>query len=181
MTTHIALFRSINIGGNNRLPMKELMARLEELGLQNVRTYIQSGNAVFQTPEESISGLAESIGAAIDESHGFAPKVMILGRDELEKAVALNPFPEAETEPKTLHVTFFASTPETPDLEKLEALKADRERYALIGSIFYLHAPEGIARSKLAAGAENAIGIPGTSRNWRTLCKVLAMVRELEA
>src|SRR5688500_16944571 len=71
MTTYIALFRGINVGGNNLLLMKDLVAALESLGCQDVATYIQSGNAVFQSKETDISLLSDRIKAAIKESHGF--------------------------------------------------------------------------------------------------------------
>ena len=78
MKTYIALFRGINVGGNNVLPMKELVARLESIGAQNVKTYIQSGNAVFQSQETNASLLQNKISAAIKKSHGFEPQVFLL-------------------------------------------------------------------------------------------------------
>src|SRR5215217_2861479 len=111
MKTYIALFRGINVGGNNVLPMQELVAQLESIGLQNVRTYIQSGNVVFQSEEKNASLLSNNIRAAIKKSHGFEPQVVLLELEEMEKAVGSNPFPEAEYEPKTLHLLFLASVP----------------------------------------------------------------------
>src|ERR671916_1642099 len=111
MKTYIAFFRGINVGGNNVLPMKELVALLENLGSQNVKTYIQSGNAVFQNEEEDASLLSNRIRAAIKKSHGFEPRVLMLEPEEIERVVGSNPLPEAESEPKTLHVHFLASMP----------------------------------------------------------------------
>ncbi len=135
MKTCIALFRGINVGGNNLLPMKELRAVLEDLGMEDVRTYIQSGNAVFRTTED---------------------------------------------EPKSLHVFFLESTPENPDLDGIETLKQESERYHLDGRVFYLHAPEGIGRSKLSARVERLVGVPVTARNWRTVSRIAEMAEELE-
>jgi len=178
MKTYIALFRGINVGGKNVLPMKELVVLLERLGFQDVKTYIQSGNAVFRSEEEDASGLSNRISAAIKRSHGFEPQVLLLGLDELENAIASNPFPEAEADPKTLHVNFLASTPKNPDLEALDAFKGDRERFVVKGSVLYLHAPDGIGRSKLAASAEKLLGVSMTARNWRSVCKILAMAKQ---
>ena len=61
----------------------------------------------------------------------------------------------------------------------LESLKSDSERFHLIDKVFYLYAPEGIGRSKLAANAEKLLGAPMTDRNWRTVCKILDMAKEL--
>ena len=178
MKTYVALFRGLNVGGNSVLPMNELVARLENLGLRNVKTYIQSGNAVFQSEEEDTSLLSHEIRAAIKKGHGFEPQVLLLEPEEIEKAVGSNPFPEAEPEPKTLYLHFLASRPEYPDLDALEAIRSDRERFVLKNGVFYLHAPDGIGRSKLAANAEKLLGVSMTARNWRTVSKVMEMAKQ---
>jgi uncharacterized protein (DUF1697 family) len=179
MNTYIALFRGINIGGKNSLPMKELVALLKGLGARNVKTYIQSGNAIFQSTEKDTPHLSQKIGTEIKKRHGFDPCVLVLRLDEIEKAIAENPFPEVETAPSTLHLGFLACTPENPDLKKLESLKKESERFHLRDSVFYLHAPEGVGRSKLAASSEKLLGVPMTDRNWRTVCKIREMATEL--
>jgi uncharacterized protein (DUF1697 family) len=175
MKTYVALFRGINVGGHNRLPMEELVAALESIGCQNVATYIQSGNAVFRSEETDTSLLSDRIRAEVKERYGFEPQVLLLGSEEVERVVRSNPFPEAESEPKTLHAYFLASTPGRPDLDGLEGLTGDRERFVLGDHVFYLHAPNGIGRSKLAANAERLLGVPATARNWRTVRKVMEM------
>ena len=178
MKTYIALLRGINVGGKSILPMKELVSLLEDLGAQNVKTYIQSGNAVFQSEETNASLLSSEISAAIKKRHGLEPRVLLLESGEMEKVIESNPFREAESEPKTLHVFFLASVPKDPDLDALESFKSDDERFALTGGALYLHAPDGIGRSKLAANAEKLLGVPVTARNWRTVCKVMAMAEQ---
>lgn len=178
MKTYIALFRGINVGGNSLLPMKALKPLLENLGLQNVRTYIQSGNVVFQSGEEDTVQLSNTISAEVKRSHGFEPKVMLLQIEEMERVIAENPFPEAESDPKTLHFNFLASPPQNPDLKGLERYKAESERFELTDKVFYLHAPDGIGRSKLAANMERLLGVPMTGRNWRTVCVIMEMARE---
>lgn len=81
MNTHIALFRGINVGGRNKLPMKELAAVLEAIGCEEVRTYIQSGNAVFRHSESDASQIAQRIESAVLDSHGFQPRVLTLSAD----------------------------------------------------------------------------------------------------
>jgi uncharacterized protein (DUF1697 family) len=177
METYIALFRGINVGGNNVLSMKELVARLESIGAQNVKTYIQSGNAVFQSQETNALLLSNKISAAIKKSHGFEPQVFLLKLEDMEKVVDANPFPEAESEPKTLYVHFLASMPKNPDFAILESIKSERERYVRKDGVLYLHAPDGIGRSKLAANVEKLLGVPVTSRNWRTVRKIVDMAK----
>lgn len=178
MKTYIALFRGINVGGRNILPMKELRALLETLGAHNVQTYIQSGNAVFRHETENIRQLSSRISAAVKENHGFEPQVFLLDLAEMEKATASNPFPEAESEPKTLHLYFMASAPPNPDLKMLEDIKKDNEQFKLIDAVFYLHAPDGIGRSKPAERVEKALGVAVSARNWRTVCKIMAMAKK---
>lgn len=179
MNTYIALLRGINVGGKNSLPMKELVAILEDLGGQAVRTYIQSGNVVFQSAEKDPAQLSRQLAAAIKQGWGFEPCVLILEVADINKALAENPFPEAEADPGSLHLGFLASTPKSPDLEKLTTLKKASERFQLRGKVFYLHAPEGVGRSKLAANSEKLLGVPMTDRNWRTLGKLREMAAGL--
>lgn len=179
MKIYIALFRGINVGGKNALPMKELVAILEGLSSRNVKTYIQSGNAVFESKEKDASRLSNRISGEIKKRRGFEPYVLLLELKDLERAIMENPFPEAETDPKALHVGFLASAPGNPNLKRLGSLKRDSERFHLIDNLFYLHAPEGVGRSKLAANAEKLLGVPMTDRNWRTVCKIREIAKEL--
>lgn len=178
MKRYIALFRGINVGGRNVLPMKALRGLLEELGAHHVKTYIQSGNAVFRHQTDDVPQLSNRISAAVKERHGFEPRVLLLDAVEMEKAVAANPFLEAETEPKTLHLYFLAAAPQTSDLALFDSLKKDTEQFKLIGDVFYLYAPDGIGRSKLAERVEKALGVAATARNWRTVSKIMALTKE---
>lgn len=178
MDTYIALFRGINVGGHNKLRMKELRTLLEDLGCQNVRTYIQSGNVVMQCEEDDPQALAARIGAEVQARHGFEPDVLLLELEKMKEAIADNPFPEAESEPRSLHLNFLASTPPDPDMEALENARKKSERFELKGDVFYLHAPDGIGRSKLARNAERWLGVPMTGRNWRTVSRIMALAQE---
>src|SRR5262245_60577819 len=179
MKIYIALFRGINVGGKNVLPMKELVAILDALGAQKVKTYIQSGNAVFAGPKKDSSRLSIMISSEIKKHRGFEPHVLIIELEDLDKAIRNNPFPEAVTDPQTLHAGFLAFAPKKPDLKALDLLRSGAERFQLIDKVFYLHAPAGVGRSKLAANAEKLLGAPMTDRNWRTVCKIREMVEAL--
>jgi uncharacterized protein (DUF1697 family) len=185
MNTYIALLRGINVGGRNSLPMKELATLLEGLGLTSVTTYLASGNVIFQSDTIDVDrltgadSLTGAISAAIGRSHGFTPQLLIRSRQQLKEAIAANPFPEAESQPRTLHLFFLEAPPAEPDLASLQAIKADTERFKLVDAVFYLHAPDGIGRSKLAARAEKLLGVPATARNWRTVSKVMALANRV--
>ena len=173
MKTWIALFRGINVGGNNILPTAALKRDLEALNFANVRTYIQSGNVVFESSAGNPRSLAEKITARIGEQHGFHPHVLVLQPEDLLASIAANPFPAAVS--ATLHFFFLAGTPSDPDTAALEGAKSSTERYKLTDTVFYLHAPDGIARSKLAANAEKHLGVVVTARNFRSVEKIASM------
>lgn len=175
MTILVALLRGINIGGNHKLPMKDLSALMTSMDLRDVQTYIQSGNVVFRSEAKDKAALAAKISAAIAAHHGFAPQVLLLDANELRKAVANNPYPKAVAVPTSLHLLFLAEAPRHADLKGLEALRNARERFTLKGKVFYLHAPEGVGHSRLAAQAEKLLGVPATGRNWNTVCKLAEM------
>ena len=175
MSTWILLLRGINVGGKNRLRMKALVEILRALGLEQVQTYIQSGNVVFQSSETIPPTLEADLAATIEQRHGFRPRVLLLRAERLKQAMAANPFPEAEADPKTLHLFFLASAPAAPDLASLAEAASTSERFHLGEQVFYLHAPDGIGRSKLAATVEKSLGVTATARNWRTLKKIRDM------
>lgn len=175
MATWIALFRGINVGGKNLLPMAKLRGDLEGLGGEDVRTYIQSGNAVFRSSARSGAKLQEEIADTVEASYGFRVPILVLSTKELERALLENPFPEV-TEGKSLHLFFLFAKPKRPDLDGLAALATKTEEFRLVERVFYLHAPDGIARSKLAARAEKSLGVGTTARNLRTVQKLVEMV-----
>ena len=173
MNTYIALLRGINVGGHNSLPMKNLVAIMVNLGLEKIRTFIQSGNVVFDYSGQDASLLPQKINTEIDQQFRFSPLVIILTLPEFERAVANNPFDHQVSDPRNLHFGFMASKPEQPDLKRMEYLKANSEQFHLTDRVFYLFAPMGIGKSKLAAQVEKLLGVSMTDRNFRTVQKLL--------
>lgn len=175
MNDYVALFRGINVGGKNILPMQDLREVLSTLGCENVKTYIQSGNVVLSSAAGE-NDLSSSMAGAINDRCGFEPHVLVLAADRFRQIAAANPYAEAGLEPKFLHVSFLATKPASPDLDALEKLKSGSERFTLDDGAFYLCAPDGIGRSRLASGIEQHLGVSATSRNWRTVCKLVDML-----
>jgi uncharacterized protein (DUF1697 family) len=173
---YVALFRGVNVIGRNTLPMKSVPALFEAHGCRDVRTYIQSGNVVFSSDVGDPARLAARLAAAVRRAHGFEPRVLVLTAAALARAAAANPFPEARTDPKSVHLFFLEDRPVKPDVKALEALRTPTERFALKDRVFYLHTPEGFGISKLAAGAERRLGVAATARNWRTVTTLVDMV-----
>jgi uncharacterized protein (DUF1697 family) len=176
MNRYVALLRGINVGGKHLLPMKALVEIFEANGCENVRTYIQSGNVVFDSESADVAALQTAIQYRIEAAFAFKPDVQIIPQKEFLQALSANPFPTDNG--KILHVSFLAEAPAAVDRQRLDALKAASEAWHLAGKFFYLYAPEGIGRSKLAAKAEACLGVSATARNWNTVRKLAEMLGE---
>jgi uncharacterized protein (DUF1697 family) len=178
MPTAVALIRGINVGSTRSLPMERLRALCEKAGMQNPRTYIQSGNVIFGWPGKSLAAAATALEDLIEADRGFRPAVILRTRAQLEAAIDANPFPRvAETRPASLLVMFLQKAPPAGAAEALEALKRGREQLRLIGRELYVHFPDGIGRSKLSMAAIEKAAGAGTGRNWNTTLKLLAIAR----
>ncbi len=172
MQTWVALFRGINVGGKNILPMAKLKLLLPSLNCTKVRTYIQSGNVIFESASKSKANLTKRLLDAVEGEFDFRPKVLLLTAGEFLAAKTKNPFPKAVAEPKTLHFYFLDAVPEAPNTAAIRNLATETESFQLIDRIFYLHTPEGIGQSKLASNAERKLGVTATARNYRTVEKI---------
>jgi uncharacterized protein (DUF1697 family) len=146
MNTWIALFRGINVGGNNILPIAQLRSELESLRLRNIRSYIQSGNIVFESTAKQPAALTKRISRQVETVHGFRPQVILLQESDLRAAIKENPFPDAEQLPKTLHFFFLSEPALAANSQALDKVKSPSEQYQLTERVFYLHAPDGLGR-----------------------------------
>ena len=176
------------MGCRNLLPTADLRSDLQSLGCRNVKTYIQSGNVVFTASQHCAQQVVRQLPDLIQARRGFCPSLFLFRATQLEATVRDNPFPQAQLAPQSLHVFFF-QPPAAHDatvqdaaahdaVERLTALKKPSERFVIAGCTVYLLAPEGIGRSKLAAGVEQAIGVPATARNWNTVLRLWQMLNE---
>ena len=172
MPSHVALLRGINVGGRSKVAMADLRSLVESLGYADVTTYVQSGNVVFTA--ESVD--AAALEAAIEERLGVAPAVVVLTRDELEQVVAGNPWPD-ERDGKHLHVVFTAGEPDADVVAAAQEKATGGDEARIVGGTLYMHTPNGLGRSKLAAELARRGPKDGTARNWTTVTKLLAMLR----
>ena len=172
----IVLLRGVNVGGKGKLPMNELREKMMARDFcETVATYIQSGNILLDSALSDADEVATSVQSVIEEEFGFVPHILALSVAELERAADGNHYKEAESTPKYLHLYFLEEQPAEPDLNRLEGKKAAAESFTLGDKVFYLHAPDGIGRSKLAADVERALGVAATARNWKSVSKLLEM------
>ena len=178
MMAFVALLRGINVGGNNKLAMSEFRELLTSLGCEDVATYIQSGNAVFRH-DKTTADLSNLIADAVKSKFGFSVSVMVLTASEFEEVAAANPFAAEEAEPKLLHIWFLRERALNADTERLEEIACESETFTLTDSAFYLHAPDGIGRSKLASNVERCLVVSATARNWSTVGKIGSLLETI--
>ncbi|MFD4375329.1 DUF1697 domain-containing protein [Streptomyces sp. NPDC058486] len=178
-TTYALLLRGINVSGHRTLPMAELRALLEGLGHGDVRTYLQSGNAVFTTTgSASAATLAAGIEDAIEERFGFRCDCLVRDGAYLAAVAEACPFPAAELEGKQLHAVYYS---EPVTAERFAAVDAEAHRpesFALGDRVMYLYTPDGLGRSKLAEAVMRPSltkGLVATARNWNTVRKLVEM------
>jgi uncharacterized protein (DUF1697 family) len=177
--THIAMLRGINVSGHKIVKMDRLRESLTALGFENVRTYVQSGNLVFEAkvgapaelPAEIATKIATKIAARILRDFGFSVPVTVLTAEEMGRVVKDNPFlKEAGIDLSKLHVTFLSEAPAAAGLKKMGAAAAGPDRFHCRRSSVYLHCPEGYGTTKLSNNAiEKALALGATTRNWKTV------------
>ncbi len=177
--TFVALLRGINVGGHNKLPMKQLTAIVEGVGGLSVRTYIQSGNIVFEATGDLESRPAEAITKAILADTGIEAPVIVRTVEELREIVDANPYLRAGIEPQQLHLGFLADVPKPEDVAELDPKRSPSDAFTVLGSAIYLHLPNGVARTKLTnAYFDSRLKTTSTFRNWRTTLKLLELATE---
>ena len=171
--THVALLRGINVGGRNKLPMRELAAIFADAGCTDVTTYIQSGNVIFRAPSRLATRIPKLITDSIAERLALRVPVVTRSAAEFEAVVAGNPYLGIETDFTKLHVAFLADHPTSAALDALDPDRSPGDAYQVQGSEIYLHLPNGAARTKLTNAYFDAkLGTTSTARNWKTVLKL---------
>jgi uncharacterized protein (DUF1697 family) len=180
VTVFVALLRGVNVGGKAKLPMAELRRLAESCGLEDVQTYIQSGNLVFRTRRRSASAISTALREAIRTDIGIDPAVILRTAAELRSAVEANPFLARGAEAAQLHAVFLDEAGPSSALDGLDRDKYLPEEFEVRGREVYLLLPNGMGRSQLAAdlGRRGPVR-DGTARNWRTVTTLLDMADKL--
>jgi len=181
MPAIIAMLRGVNVGGHNLISMPALRALCGSLGLENIQTYVQSGNVVFMSGERNLEALTKRIEAALDKACGSRITVMLRTSAEMRTVIAQNPFAKrSKVEPNKLLVTFLAKAISPEAQWQLETIKAGSEEVKARAREVYVYYPDGMGRSKLPAAMERVLKKTGTARNWNSVTKLLEMAAGLE-
>jgi len=172
---YVALLRGINVGAHRRISMADLRSLFDELGCAEARTYLQSGNVVFES-NRSASRLAPALERAIADRLAPDVSVLLRAKSELTKVTDANPF--AAHEQSKLHVTFLAKRPTRGRAAALDPTAGAPDEFRLLGRELYLYYPGGYGRSKLSnAYFEKALGVAATTRNWKTVTALAELLR----
>jgi uncharacterized protein (DUF1697 family) len=177
-TTYAALLRGINVGGSRKVPMADLRTLMEDLGHGGVRSYLQSGQAVFTADHGDEETLAAELAGAIEKRFGFAVDVIVRDHAYLKAIAEACPFPAAELEGRQLHVTYFSAPVDVDRFAEIDRAAYLPEEFRLGDRVLYLYAPNGLGRSKLAEHLSKPRlnkGVIATSRNWNTVVKLVEM------
>lgn len=175
MATYISLLRGINVSGQKMIKMDALKEMYNDLHFTNVRTYIQSGNVIFEEVHSNQIDLEQKIANELLLKFGFVIPVIVLNAVELKAIVEQNPFVSDEAKDIShLHVTLLSSIPEQIDYTMISQKKATDEEFAITEKAVYLYCPDGYGRTKLTnTFFENKLKVGATTRNWKTTIELL--------
>jgi uncharacterized protein (DUF1697 family) len=173
---YAAFLRGINVGGKNMIKMETLRKTFEGLGYENVKSYVNSGNIVFDTRKTDDGRLAKTIHAAIQQEFGFDISVMVRSMDEIAEIVADNPFDGQFDDHRYFHIFFLDRELSNDEKGRLLEQASDNEMISVDGRTIYYLLRISILDSALGKGfIDRKLKIPATGRNWRTITTVAAM------
>ena len=177
--THVALLRGINVGGRNRIPMARLVDIVESAGYTRVRTYIQSGNVVFDAPSGARAQIPANVSALIKAHLALDVPTVARTASEFEQIVMANPFLSTHnTDLSAPHVGFLANRPSSGQIGAIDLHRSPPDECVPHDRELYLHCPNGLARTKFtSAYLDRTLGTTTTIRNWRTTLAVLDLGR----
>jgi uncharacterized protein (DUF1697 family) len=179
MNTLVSMIRGINVGGSRPLRMDKLREIHEGLGYRKVRTYLQSGNAVFDAADPDADRHARALERRILRDCGYEVAVVVRSAKAMAAALASNPIlGRASTDAEFLHATFLVRRPGKPSLEGIDLPLARGEAAVLVGDVVYLYCPSGYGNSRINnAFFERKLSVAATTRNWRTVTALERMAR----
>ena len=178
MSQFIALLRGVNVGGNGKLPMAELKALLAEMGYDNPRTLLQSGNAVFGATRAKPETLETKLHKAIAERFEINTELFVRTPEEWDALIAANPFKsEAKKDPARLLAWVMKQPANAKAVEAMCAANKGNEVVQFKDRTLYIYFPDGQGNSKLAM--DRFMPSRGTGRNWNTVLKLQAMAADV--
>ncbi|AXB57777.1 DUF1697 domain-containing protein [Flavobacterium fluviale] len=179
MTTHLALLRGINVSGHNMMKMDALKTMLENIGFQNVRTYLQSGN-VFIDSEEDASKVGFMIKQEIFKVFGHEVPVVVISKDDLESCFSNNPFlKEKDADIKKLYVAFVSTALKKENINDLKISQFKPDEASIDENRIFIKYAVGAGKTRFDQKyIEKKLNVTATIRNWNTVTNLLNMYSE---
>ncbi len=177
MQSHIALLRGINVSGQKKIKMADLKLLLEDLGFNDVVTYIQSGNVLFNPKAKSVKeDCAEKISEGIKEQFGFEVPVLVKTVSEIEKILAACPF--SEEKKIASYFTLLNESPTQELMKEISQLDYSNEEFIITENCVYLFSEKGYGNAKCNNNFfEKKLKVGATTRNYRTLVKLIELTK----
>jgi uncharacterized protein (DUF1697 family) len=178
MESYLAILRGINVSGQKKVQMDELKESFSAVGFYNVRTYIQSGNVLFEYDKVDSQQIIKQIEQKIREKFGFEVPVLIRTAGELRKVIENSPFDSMlGIDAEKLHVTFLSAEPKQTDIDRTKELQFEPDRFIISGEEVYVYCPGGYGRTKLNNNFfEKKLKVNATTRNWKTVTELAKML-----
>lgn len=172
---YISLLRGINVGGQRKILMADLKVLYEGLGCENVVTYIQSGNIIFDSPNPDKTDIATRIEMAIQVQYYFQVPVVLRSAEEFHTLLSQCPYKHIDPDQggSIVMLTFLSAKPSAQGWTEIQSYLKDSEKMELGDRVIYAHFPEGYGKTKLSNDfMERKLGVRATTRNWRTVSKL---------
>lgn len=177
MARYAVLLRAINLGATRKVPMADLRALLDRLGYRAVRTHLNSGNAVFTSPDMDPADLEKAIEDAIAAQFGLDVPSMVRTADEMRAIVVNDPLADTATNGSRYMAHFLSATPEPGALAEHDPVTLDPEQVRLGDRVIYQWCPDGLmAAPPVGNFAEKHLGVTVTTRNWNTVTKLAELL-----
>lgn len=180
MTTHLVLLRGINVSGHNMMKMEILKTTLENVGFQNVQTYIQSGNVFVDTEEENAAAVGFKIKQEIFKAFGHEVPVVVIGKSELEACLKNNPFlKEQDSDIKKLYVAFISTTLRSDSINDLKMSQVKPDEASIDANRIFIKYAVGAGKTRFDQKyIEKKLNVTATIRNWNTVTQLFQLYEE---
>jgi len=178
---YISILRGINVSGQKLIKMVDLVKHFESLGMKQVRTYIQSGNIIFQSSDSAPGKIALKIEKKIKKEYGFDVPVIVKSAKDIEKTLNNNPFLKRGESSNQLYVTFLSDVPKRELVNSINAKQYLPEEFTWNKDRIYFFSPHGYGNAKMNNNFfENKLKLKATTRNWKTVIKLFELAAQAD-
>ncbi|MBV6643464.1 MAG: DUF1697 domain-containing protein [Cyclobacteriaceae bacterium] len=179
MAKYIAMLRGINVSGQKLIKMADLRESMTRLGLENVATYVQSGNILFNTQETDLRVISERISSQIKKDFTFDVPCIVRSAEYFKKVLTNNDFLQQGRDEKRCYVTFLEEEPDPMHVQKIDSQQYAPEEFIIKGDLLYFYSPDGYGKAKMNNNFfEQKLRVKATTRNWNSVNKLYELATQ---